>query len=227
MCATPSIPTRPKSVLRLVSLRLNTLFGFCLARLNALMVTSTGALALVLWTQGKVECRDVAMALPLAWQNRQHRRLGGLAIHRSSRQVGRYPEGHDTIAGRSPSPNCPMRPTLKGRAADQFRMLRFGYGRESGVIDGLTPWTRPPGARRSLRPFRAASRRWSICCCAFFFDTSEGRPHRDRTSMTSPRHARELRVKSPWSRMTTRCCTARVPAQPSSTASRRPPDSES
>ena len=50
------------------SLRLNTLFGFCLSALNATMVTGTGALALVLWTQGKVEVGTVAMALPLAWQ---------------------------------------------------------------------------------------------------------------------------------------------------------------
>src|SRR5260221_13483693 len=50
------------------SLRLNTLFGFCLSALNALMVTSTGALALVLCTHGKVDGGTVAMALPLAWQ---------------------------------------------------------------------------------------------------------------------------------------------------------------
>src|SRR5437867_1025759 len=50
------------------SLRLNTLFSFCLSSLNAAMVTSTGALALVLWTRGSVEVGTVAMALPLAWQ---------------------------------------------------------------------------------------------------------------------------------------------------------------
>src|SRR6188472_1178739 len=46
-------------------LRLNTGFGFCLTTLNAMLVTGTGALALVLWTQGKVEVGTVAMALPL------------------------------------------------------------------------------------------------------------------------------------------------------------------
>ena len=50
------------------SLPLNTLFGLSLSTLNALMVTGTGALALVLWTQGKVEVGTVAMALPLSWQ---------------------------------------------------------------------------------------------------------------------------------------------------------------
>ena len=50
------------------SLRLNTLFGFCLSTLNAMLVTGTGGLAICLWTHGRVEVGTVAMALPLAWQ---------------------------------------------------------------------------------------------------------------------------------------------------------------
>jgi len=50
------------------SLRLNTLFGFSLSTLNAMLVTSTGGLAILLWSQGRVEVGTVAMALPLAWQ---------------------------------------------------------------------------------------------------------------------------------------------------------------
>ena len=50
------------------SLRLNTLFGLTLSSLNAVMVTATGALALLLWTRGQVAVGTVAMALPLAWQ---------------------------------------------------------------------------------------------------------------------------------------------------------------
>ena len=50
------------------SLRLNTLLGLALSSLNALMVTATGGLALLLWTHGKVSVGTVAMALLLAWQ---------------------------------------------------------------------------------------------------------------------------------------------------------------
>src|SRR6195256_310577 len=50
------------------SLRLNTLFGFSLSTLNAMLVTSTGGIAMLLWSQGRVEVGTVAMALPLAWQ---------------------------------------------------------------------------------------------------------------------------------------------------------------
>src|ERR1043165_6202156 len=50
------------------SLRLNTLFGFSLSTLNAMLVASTGGVAMLLWSQGRVEVGTVAMALPLAWQ---------------------------------------------------------------------------------------------------------------------------------------------------------------
>ncbi|HXW23697.1 MAG TPA: ABC transporter ATP-binding protein, partial [Xanthobacteraceae bacterium] len=50
------------------SLRLNTLFGLSLSSLNALLVVSTGGLAILLWTRGVVAVGTVAMALPLAWQ---------------------------------------------------------------------------------------------------------------------------------------------------------------
>src|SRR4029079_216761 len=46
------------------SLRLNTLFSFCLSTLNAMLVTGTGAMAIWLWIHGKVEVGTVAMALP-------------------------------------------------------------------------------------------------------------------------------------------------------------------
>ena len=50
------------------SLRLNTLFSFSLTTLNAGLVTGTGGIAILLWTQGRVEVGVVAMALPLTWQ---------------------------------------------------------------------------------------------------------------------------------------------------------------
>src|SRR5215467_13758490 len=65
MCATPSITTPSCSTARCGSTRCS---ASVLSSLNALMVTGTGALALILWTRGKVEVGTVAMALPLAWQ---------------------------------------------------------------------------------------------------------------------------------------------------------------
>ena len=50
------------------SLRLNTLFSFSLTTLNAGLVTGTAGIAILLWTQGRVEVGVVAMAIPLTWQ---------------------------------------------------------------------------------------------------------------------------------------------------------------
>ena len=41
---------------------------FTLSSLNAMLVTGTGAVAIVLWQQGHVGVGVVAMALPMTWQ---------------------------------------------------------------------------------------------------------------------------------------------------------------
>ncbi len=46
-------------------LRLNTLFALTLTTLNALLITVTGAFAIVLWSQGNIGVGTVAMALPM------------------------------------------------------------------------------------------------------------------------------------------------------------------
>src|SRR5258706_5837559 len=79
------------------SLRLNTLFSFCLSTLNAMMVTGTGGLALVLWTQGKVEVGTVAMALPLAWQIVNVAGWVALQVTSIFENIGVIPEGMMTI----------------------------------------------------------------------------------------------------------------------------------
>ncbi len=80
--STPACSTR--------SLRLNTLFSFCLSTLNALMVTGTGALAIWLWTHGKVEVGTVAMALPLAWQIVNIAGWVACADHRRSSRISAW-----------------------------------------------------------------------------------------------------------------------------------------
>src|SRR5438874_722576 len=95
------------------SLRLNTLFGFCLSSLNATMVTSTGALALVLWTRGSIEVGTVAMALPLAWQIVS---IGGwvaLQVTSIFENVGVIQEGMMTIARPITLTDRPNAATLK------------------------------------------------------------------------------------------------------------------
>ena len=157
------------------SLRLNTLFGFCLSALNATMVTGTGALALVLWTQGKVEVGTVAMALPLAWQIVNIAGWVAWQITSIFENVGVIQEGMMTIARPITLTDLPDAPTLKvTRGEIRFEDVRFGYGRESGVIDGLTLTVRP-GEKIGLIGRSGAGKSTVVNLLLRFFDLEGGR----------------------------------------------------
>src|SRR5262249_13151996 len=118
------------------SLRLNTLFGLTLSTVNALMVTSTGALALVLWSRGQVEVGTVAMALPLAWQIVSASGWVAWQVTNIFENVGTVQEGMLTIArpiALTDRPNA--RALVVSRGEISFEDVRFGYGRETGVLN--------------------------------------------------------------------------------------------
>src|SRR5262245_27976514 len=156
------------------SLRLNTLFSFCLSSLNATMVTSTGALALVLWTRGKVEVGTVAMALPLAWQIVNIAGWVALQITSIFENIGVIQEGMMTIARPIDLTDRPDAAALKvTRGEIKFENVRFGYGRESGVIDGLTLTVRP-GEKIGLIGRSGAGKSTLVNLLLRFFDLEGG-----------------------------------------------------
>ncbi|HEY0567422.1 MAG TPA: ABC transporter ATP-binding protein, partial [Xanthobacteraceae bacterium] len=121
------------------SLRLNTLFSFTLATLNAMLVTSTGGLAIYLWTRGAVDIGTVAMALPLSWQIISTAGWVAMRVTDIFENIGVVQEGMTAIArpiGLTDSSDAKALKVTRG--AIRFEDLRFGYGRESGLIDGLT-----------------------------------------------------------------------------------------
>ena len=77
------------------SLRLNTLFGFCLSSLNAADGHRHGRDGAGAWTRGKVEVGTVAMALPLAWQIVNIAGWVALQVTVDLRECRRDPGGHD------------------------------------------------------------------------------------------------------------------------------------
>src|SRR6266849_4694501 len=168
------------------SLRLNTLFGFCLSSLNALLVTGTGALALVLWTRGKVEVGTVAMALPLAWQIVNIAGWVAWQITSIFENVGVIQEGMMTIARPIALTDRPDAVALEvGRGEIRFEDVRFGYGRattarEGGrlrpyaVIDGLTLTVRP-GEKIGLIGRSGAGKSTLVNLLLRFFDLEGGR----------------------------------------------------
>jgi len=137
------------------SLRLNTGLGFCLSTLNAMMVTSTAGLAMLLWSNGRVEVGTVAMAVPLTWQIVSAAGWVAYQITSIFENVGVVQEGMMTIArpiGLIDAPDAADLEVARGEIA--FKDVRFGYGRgpvvdENGhqrpfaVIDDLTLTVKP------------------------------------------------------------------------------------
>jgi ATP-binding cassette subfamily B multidrug efflux pump len=157
------------------SLRLNTIFALCLSTLNALMVTATGALALMLWTQGKVEVGTVAMALPLAWQIVNIAGWVAWQITSIFENVGVIQEGMMTIARPIALTDRPDATSLiVSRGEISFEDVRFGYGRVAGVIDDLTLAVEP-GEKIGLIGRSGAGKSTLVNLLLRFFDLEGGR----------------------------------------------------
>jgi ATP-binding cassette subfamily B multidrug efflux pump len=157
------------------SLRLNTLFSFSLITLNAMLVTGTGAIAIALWTHGKVGVGTVAMALPLSWQIINIAGWVAMRITEIFENIGVVQEGMMTIArpiGLADRPDA--KPLAVTRGEIRFEDVRFGYGRESGLIDGLT-LTVNPGERIGLVGRSGAGKSTLVNLLLRFFDLEDGR----------------------------------------------------
>jgi ATP-binding cassette subfamily B multidrug efflux pump len=157
------------------SLRLNTLFSFSLATLNALLVTSTGGLAIYLWTHGMVEVGTVAMALPLSWQIISTAGWVAMRVTEIFENIGVVQEGMSAIArpiGLTDRQDA--KPLRVATGAIRFDDLRFGYGRESGLIDGLTLDVRA-GERIGLVGRSGAGKSTLVNLLLRFFDLEGGR----------------------------------------------------
>ncbi len=157
------------------SLRLNTLFSFTLTTLNAMLVTGTAAIAIALWTHGKVGVSTVAMALPLSWQIINIAGWVAMRVTEIFENIGVVQEGMMTIArpiGLTDRPDAQPLTVTRGEIA--FDDVRFGYGRESGLIDGLT-LTVKAGERIGLVGRSGAGKSTLVNLLLRFFDVEDGR----------------------------------------------------
>jgi ATP-binding cassette subfamily B multidrug efflux pump len=157
------------------SLRLNTLFSFSLSTLNAMLVTGTAATAIALWVHGKVEVGTVAMTLPLSWQIISISGWVAMRITEIFENIGVVQEGMMTIArpiGLADRPGAKDLKVTRGEIV--FDDVRFGYGRENGLIDGLT-LTVKPGERIGLVGRSGAGKSTLVNLLLRFFDLEDGR----------------------------------------------------
>jgi ATP-binding cassette subfamily B multidrug efflux pump len=155
--------------------RLITTFGVLLALLNALLVFAAGALALLLWRFGKVEVGAIAMVLPLAFQLTNMSRWIAFSVTEIFEQVGVVQEGMITIAQPLRLADRPDARALRiGAGAIVFDNVRFGYGRESGVLDAFS-LAIEPGEKIGLVGRSGAGKSTVVNLLLRFFDLEGGR----------------------------------------------------
>src|SRR5256885_2305996 len=157
------------------SLRLNSLFGLTLSTLNAMMVTSTAGLALLLWTRGQVDVGVVAMTLPLTWQIVNISGWVAWQVTSIFENIGVVQEGMMTIAKPIALADRPDATALKVPHGEiRFEGVRFGYGRETGVLNGFT-LTVKPGEKIGFVGRSGAGKSTAVNLLLRFFDVEEGR----------------------------------------------------
>src|SRR5262245_23781078 len=124
--------------------RLITAFGTLLAVLNAVLVAGAGAIALTLWLHGTVQVGAIAMVLPLTFQLTNMSRWVAFSVTEIFEEIGVVQEGMLSIAQPLQLIDEPgARPlTVKAGRID-FDDVRFGYGRETGVLDGFALTVHP------------------------------------------------------------------------------------
>ncbi|MGN6572332.1 MAG: ABC transporter ATP-binding protein [Pseudolabrys sp.] len=156
-------------------LRLNTLFGITLNILNAMLITGTGAFAIALWIKGDVTVGTVAMALPMTTQIVSASGWVAWQVTGIFENIGVVQEGMMTIARPHTlvdEPNAQPLTVTRGEVA--FDHVRFGYGREAGVIEDLT-LTVKPGEKIGLVGRSGAGKSTLVNLLLRFFDREGGR----------------------------------------------------
>ena len=151
------------------------MFGTLLHVLNALLIAGAGALALLLWQRGAVEVGAIAMVLPLTLQLTNMSRQIAMQITEIFEDIGVVQEGMITIA--QPlrlidSAGAQPLAVREGRIA--FEDVRFGYGRETGVLEGFSLAVRP-GERIGLVGRSGAGKSTVVNLLLRFFDLEGGR----------------------------------------------------
>jgi ATP-binding cassette, subfamily B, multidrug efflux pump len=159
----------------LAAQRLMTIFGTVLNLLNALLIAGGGALALLLWQRGAVQVDAIAMVLPLTLQLTNMSRQIALQITEIFEDIGVVQEGMITIAQPLRLIDAPdARPLTVREGRIAFEDVRFGYGRESGVLEGFNLAVRP-GEKIGLVGRSGAGKSTVVNLLLRFFDLESGR----------------------------------------------------
>jgi ATP-binding cassette subfamily B multidrug efflux pump len=155
--------------------RLVTLNALLLSTLNAMLLVGTAGLAIWLWSRGEVPLAVVASALPMAWQIANISGWVAFNVAGIFENIGVVQEAMGSIAVPPTAPDPPgARPIAVTRGAIRFDRVRFGYGREGGVLNGFDLAV-APGERVGLVGHSGAGKTTAINLLLRFFAPEEGR----------------------------------------------------
>jgi len=155
--------------------RLLTWFGTLLHLLNALLIAGAGAIALVLWQRGAVEVGAIAMVLPLTLQLTNMSRQIAVQIADLFEEIGIVQEGMMTIARPLQLVDpADAKPLVVHEGKLVFDQVRFGYGRESGLLENFSLTVRP-GEKIGLVGRSGAGKSTVVNLLLRFFDLEGGR----------------------------------------------------
>ena len=159
----------------LLGQRLLTMFGTLLNLLNALLIAGTGSIAIWLWLRGAVEVGAIAMVLPLTLQLTNMSRQIAVQIADLFEELGIVQEGMMTIARPLQLVDKPdAKPLIVSRGEVAFENVRFGYGREIGVLEGFSLNVKP-GEKIGLVGRSGAGKSTVVNLLLRFFDLEGGR----------------------------------------------------
>jgi ATP-binding cassette, subfamily B, multidrug efflux pump len=157
------------------SQRLMTIFGAVLSLLNGLLITGSVGLAIALWQAGAVEIGAIAMVLTLTFHLTDISRRIAIQIADIFEDIGVVQEGMMSIARPLQLTDHPdAKPLVVTEGGIEFKDVRFGYGRDVGVLDGFS-LTIKPGERVGLIGRSGAGKSTVVNLLLRFFDLEGGR----------------------------------------------------
>jgi len=127
-------------------MRLITRFMTTLSALNAMLLVSTAAIGITLWSRGTIDAGTVATALPLAWTIANVAGWVSWEVTGIFENIGVVQEGMETIAVPHTLTDQPGARELEvSRGEVRFEGVSFTYGRADGkkVLDSLDLVVKP------------------------------------------------------------------------------------
>ena len=158
--------------------RLGTLWNLCLTVMNAFLMVGTGALAILLWTEGYIAIGAVATAIPMAWQINTMSGFIAQYIANIFDDIGQVQDGMRSIAVPRQMPDLPGAVEMPGIAgAIRFDKVSFDYGRaprRRGVLHDLD-LNVAPGERVGLVGRSGAGKSTLVHLLLGFYRPEKGR----------------------------------------------------